>query len=236
MSEPIIVSPDTVPAGVCVPGTAQGIVNLVAQYLNVAFAGDSFNTFNYGSSEPDPDNRDRPWFRTDASGYFIGWMGYFNGAWRRVAPYPIGSIVAYSGSDANFDGDGKGNAGTTVEGYQLCNGLNGSPDLRNRFIIMGNDYSGSAWTTDVEDSGNPGVTTGGLATVQLFRTHIPRMTDTLRTGNEAGAGNRFLLGAKNDGSTIDVEIGTTASSGEAAPHPNMPPYYALAYIMYNPLV
>jgi hypothetical protein len=47
------------------------------------------------------------------------------------AEVPIGSILAWSGS-----------IGSIPAGYQLCDGTNGTPDLRDRFIVTaGNDYA-----------------------------------------------------------------------------------------------
>ena len=69
---------------------------------------------------------------------------YFDGAeWKMLrsskAYYPQGAIVMYSGTiELNselFDGDGKGKEETRMEGWQLCNGKNGSPDLQDRFIV-----------------------------------------------------------------------------------------------------
>ncbi len=51
---------------------------------------------------------------------------------------PIGTVVMWSGimnTATNFDADGAGVVGTQYEGWQLCNGFSGSPDLRGRFIV-----------------------------------------------------------------------------------------------------
>jgi hypothetical protein len=48
-----------------------------------------------------------------------------------VSPIPSGSIIMWSGS-----------IGAIPTGYVLCNGSNGTPDLRDRFIVgAGNTYS-----------------------------------------------------------------------------------------------
>ena len=49
---------------------------------------------------------------------------------------PKGGVIMWSGSSAgNFDGTGKGLVGGTLEGWALCNGNNGTPNLIDRFIM-----------------------------------------------------------------------------------------------------
>jgi len=66
------------------------------------------------------------------------------GAWiqisSRKAVYPPGAIISYSGKVAGlFDASGKGLAGTRMEGWHICNGQAGTPDLRARFITSFSD-------------------------------------------------------------------------------------------------
>lgn len=104
----------------CMPGSRQELANFIPTAITVAFQGDNFAFFNYGSSTPAVENQDRPWFRTEASGVAIGWMNFFNGAWRRAAGIPINSIIQYNGASSVFDGTGKGNPGTQADGFNLC--------------------------------------------------------------------------------------------------------------------
>ena len=60
---------------------------------------------------------------------------------------PIGGIVMWRGA-----------LGAIPSGYQLCNGTNGTPDLRNRFVVG----AGSAYSVGA---------TGGAATVTPTHTH-----------------------------------------------------------------
>ena len=50
---------------------------------------------------------------------------------------PLGGIIMYHGKFNNFDRNGKGLIGTEMEGWQLCNGKNNSPDLSSKFIVSG---------------------------------------------------------------------------------------------------
>jgi len=91
-------------------------------------------------------------------------------------------------------------------GYKLCDGNNGTPDLRNKFVV-------GAGTTY-----NPGDNGGDLTHQHTLNidphSHVLDATGVVQTG--AG---------RNDNTTETVATGTT----DAINH--LPPYYALAYIM-----
>jgi hypothetical protein len=62
-------------------------------------------------------------------------------SWQSVSSIPTGVICMWSGTVA-----------TIPSGWYLCNGSNGTPDLRGRFVIAAQADSGS--TYDVGDTGN----------------------------------------------------------------------------------
>lgn len=239
MSEPIILSPITPPEGTCIPGNAQELALFNATYLQATFNAGQFSLFAYGKNEPDANQRNRPWIRLDANGNYIGIYTFVNGAWRRGGTYPIGFIGSYSGPASAFDGTGKGIAGTSTEGWSICNSNNGTPDLRDRFIVGANNYSGG-WKTNVE-SGNTGASTGGSPTVRLNKNQIPKLTFVLgaRTikGGSGDSNNAFV--ADNSGTTVTKTIPGTGDPGNdtneslALPHNNVPPFYALAFIQWQ---
>lgn len=55
--------------------------------------------------------------------------------------YPMGSIIMYTGDASNFGSYGIGKTGTELEGWALCNGYNGTPDLSDRFIVTASDQA-----------------------------------------------------------------------------------------------
>ena len=77
-------------------------------------------------------------------------------AWTTVIGVPSGIIAVWSGSE-----------GSIPSGWYLCNGSNGTPDLRNRFIVGAG--SGSSYSV-----GN----TGGSNTVTLSTSQIPAHSHT----------------------------------------------------------
>lgn len=130
----------------------------------------------------------------------------------------------------------------------MCDGTNGTPDLRNRFIYGGDGTNNGA--------------TGGEASVTLTQQTIPahshsassntvNISGEFDTGAEYYAGNQTTQGVfsaysnkhrrnygdvdenqrrirMNSNHSHTISIGNT---GRGQPHNNMPPYYTLAFIM-----
>ena len=121
------------------------------------------------------------------------------------AVVPVGGIILWSGAS---------NAIPT--GWALCNGTNGTPDLRGRFVIgAGGSYS----------VGN----TGGEESVTLTVKQLPAHSHSIGVASIAQkSGGTFRSGTSNYYSGI---AGTSGETGQDAAHNNMPPYYALCYIM-----
>lgn len=130
-----------------------------------------------------------------------------------------------------------GSIGSVPLGWYLCDGTNGTPDLRDRFIVgAGSTYSVAA--------------TGGSANAVLVsHTHTATSTSTVTdpghfhsltlpagaggSGNIASGGSS--LGTANTTTkTTGITVATTTSNtteGVSATNANLPPYYALAYVM-----
>lgn len=243
MANPIIVSPDLVPdPDGCLPGTRQGMINFVAEYLNVMFGsqGGSNPSFIYtGSTAPSPEEQSGLWFRTESNGLPIGLFIFYNGKWIRTG-IPLYSIWFYEGPASNFS-SGKGLEGTQVDGFVLCNGENGSPDLRNKFPVGAAAYT-SQWVSNV-DTDNPQSREGGNAKVVLTRAQIPELPLPLPIGTSATGGlQRFTYG--NVGTSTGTYSGTIPGTGNgsnddglspAAAHTNLPPWQAACFIQFNPL-
>ena len=147
-----------------------------------------------------------------------------------ATPIPAGGIFLWSGS-----------IGSIPAGYVLCNGSNGTPDLRNRFIVG----AGSTYAVDA---------TGGSANaIVVSHTHTATSTSTVTdpqhnhgvptnsvTGPGNNGGGRFIGGDSGGGNvtttsvSTGITVGTTTtvnSAGNSGTNANLPPYYALCYIM-----
>jgi hypothetical protein len=140
------------------------------------------------------------------------------------AAIPAGGIIIWSGS-----------TGSVPAGWLLCDGTNGTPDLRDRFIVgAGNTYSvnatgGSANAIVVSHTHTAtSVVTdpGHFHGIDGYATPSGSDTGLVRTGEGTGAVN-FNTKSKTTGITVAT---TNASSGVSGTNANLPPYYALAYI------
>lgn len=147
---------------------------------------------------------------------------------------PSGGIIMWSGSIASIP-----------TGWVLCNGSNGTPDLRNKFIVgAGNTYAvaatgGSADAVVVTH--RHALSSAATNSVNLDHTHAytvdnptgagsPSSTDT--TPGEAANQISGTTGAMSTNATHSHSLtGTTDDAGEAGTNKNLPPYYALAFIM-----
>lgn len=136
-----------------------------------------------------------------------------------------GMITAFSGT---FDQNGypidkaTGNADTA---WHLCDGTNGTPDLRGRFIL-GVSASHAVGTTGGEEAHQ--LTTEELAKTEakvVFQDGAPVTISHRGTGTK-------VLNLPNYEWTENATGGNlSVSFGENHPHNNMPPYYTLAFIM-----
>jgi hypothetical protein len=175
-------------------------------------------------------------------------------AWETFGPttavFSAGMIMMWSGSIA-----------TIPSGWYLCNGANSTPDLRNKFIVgASNDESGTA-KTNIEGiltktggakdatlvshthAATNTLTDPGHKHVFGGDDHIGTYGGFTRTGSfnydaesrGSGGGGHWLTKDTNitenpqpTGITISTVI---AANGESGTNQNLPPYYALAFIM-----
>lgn len=106
-----------------------------------------------------------------------------------------GIILIWSGAIVNIPA-----------GFVLCDGNNGTPDLRNRFVVGAGD------TYAVDDNG------GSIQHTHTFT------TDGHTHDIEAGV-------TINSGTTWDSQVSSEVDTGTTNNGNSLPPYYALAYIM-----
>lgn len=146
------------------------------------------------------------------------------------AAFTSGMIMMWSGTIA-----------TIPTGWVLCNGSNGTPDLRNRFVIGAHsDSAGVAYSTVTGSNTQTGGTKDAIVVSHTHtatstdsgHTHEYRTPGTLNAGGTSGTG-----GVNADSITFTTQSGTAnitttiASAGDSGTNQNLPPYYALAFIM-----
>jgi len=146
--------------------------------------------------------------------------------------FPSGGIIIWSGS-----------AAAIPSGWLLCNGSSSTPDLRNRFVVG----AGSTYAV--------GATGGSANAVIVSHTHTATTATTSLTGtitNQYVAGDTYGSttgvfsqsngnvdgdgGESRPGRTISFDgshnhTTTNSTEGVSGTNANLPPYYALCYIM-----
>ena len=130
---------------------------------------------------------------------------------------PRGLICMWSGSEV-------------PTGWYLCNGENGTPDLRNRFVVgAGDSYA----IGNMGGSNDVTLTTANLPA----HSHNTKVKTTSQDIYNSGNGN-ILTGRWNYDTELHLNSGgdynftvNTSNTGSGTAHENRPPYYALAYIM-----
>ena len=119
-----------------------------------------------------------------------------------------------------------GSANRIPDGWALCDGSNGTPDLRGRFVVGYNPNDG--------DYNAPG-RTGGEKTITLTVDQIPshNHNNRVKTVGYALSWNDSCEAATHDGQGKNngwQDISGQSTGGGQA-HENRPPYYTLCYIM-----
>lgn len=144
------------------------------------------------------------------------------------SPIPSGIIMLW-----------KGSAAAIPTGWALCNGSNGTPDLRDRFVLgAGGSYA--AGTT----GGSATATTSGTTQTPQDISNAPRHGHSFPcafdVSKSGGSGSTICahIGYAVPGPAI-VAIGTTQAGSGTTSHTHafnatvatIPPFYALCYIM-----
>ena len=146
---------------------------------------------------------------------------------------PSGIIAMWSGTNASIP-----------TGWNLCDGTNGTPDLRDRFIVgSGNTYStgdtGGADSVTLTEAQMPSHTHSGSS---LGTNTTGAHSHTFQHSSVAGSSWGYNVGGNSTSPWVTITTstagnhshtitGNTGSAGSGAAHENRPPYYALAYIM-----
>ena len=159
-------------------------------------------------------------------------------------PVPTGGIIMWSGSITSIP-----------TGWAICDGLNGTPDLRERFIVGAGSFDNPSVLTTTAYPVGPGgngnasishthdVDPASFATLNTEGTHVHSGTtggpsssnDKCSCAGSSGAAtdghtHAFSTDATQGAHTHNIDVPSTTSSNASVTE-NRPPYYALAFIM-----
>ena len=223
------------------------VVLLLNTLIYGSVEGD-FTPYIVSSATPPAGDQGKVWHKLDANGRPLGTFYFYQGAWRKQYDHRLTEIVAYSG-DPGIDFAGPNHLGTVGgewDGFQLCTGENGSPNLTNKFIVgakmddLGAGYpDGGPWKSDIGGTLESSAT--GATEIALTEDNVPRPArDELLVGKWEADGNTpsstgSLWGVVN---AYPFVLIPAEPAVPAITFPTLPPYYALAYAIfvgYEPL-
>jgi hypothetical protein len=150
-----------------------------------------------------------------------------------ASAFSTGMIIMWSGTIA-----------TIPTGWYLCNGSNSTPDLRDKFVIGASADSGGVAKTNVTASYTQTGGTKDAIVVSHTHTATSTVTDpghthtisgnfaTYSGGGSSGANNSLGSATNTNSSTTGISVATSISTtGSSGTDANLPPYFALAFIM-----
>ena len=120
-----------------------------------------------------------------------------------VPGVPSGAIILWSGA-----------SNAIPSGYVLCDGNNNTPNLQDRFVVgAGNTYAVDA--------------TGGSADATL----VSHTHNLLYNHGSFGGSSGAVTPRSGNTPVVPGISGRVSTEGSSATNANLPPYYALCYIM-----
>lgn len=144
---------------------------------------------------------------------------------------PSGGIIMWSGSQASIP-----------SGWFLCNGANGTPDLRDRFVVG----AGNLYGVGASGGSRDAIVVSHTHTISGTTSTIPghkheESVGSIGTFGQGGVYNP--IGSYGGAFQSNVDLtntagehshtfsGTSSTAGTSGTNANMPPYYALCFIM-----
>ena len=245
MSFPITITIANAPEGFC-PTTYQEGLDMLRD-LTTAEVTTSYLPYVLGSSTPAVEDQDKAWIRLDAAGRPLGTFLFYSGSWRRQYNGKFNEITMFNGNPTLFfDGTGRGLTTSEWDGWSLCNGQNGTPNLTDKFIVAAHmdDSDGSVgfssgWRSKVSGAI---LATGGEKEVTLTLAQVPSashdaiLLDQFQADSNARINGGLLLGhysGTHDPSGSETIVPAVVGNSDPDPVPTLPPYFALAFVIFT---
>ena len=173
----------------------------------------------------------------------VNTTGVANG---KILKYDLSTTSWIIADDSGGSGSGGGNvavgsimiwSGATNQiptGWQLCDGTNGSPDLRDKFVIgAGNNYN----VDDTGGSTTETVNISGSDTVNISASDNVTISGTTGTVQQTGGSAYTSMYSQanhthsfSGSATVNITASDTVNISGSDTVNTLPPYYALCYI------
>lgn len=222
------------------------LVQLLNSLVSSAIQG-SYIPYIIQTDPPGAQDHDKAWFKLDSNGKPVGVFIWYSGHWRRVYNGMPGEIRGYTGNPGtDFDSDGKGIIEGNYDGWHLCNGRDGTPNLTDKFLVGAHmddsgghsGYASGHWQTFVD--GMSDLQTGGVAsnTLTTSDTYQPAIASVRARRWDANGqtpnphvGSLWGIKSATDSENDDIAPAVTGNTSPS-PFTNLPPFYALAWIIF----
>lgn len=159
--------------------------------------------------------------------------------------FPQGMIMAWLPPTVlPLTGDTFGTGGvypiSPPAGWAICDGANGTPDLRGRFLLGTNSNTSTNSNYTVQEVNSIGGEESHVLTIAETPAHTHSYTDVYYTENNSvvsdldvieGGNNKRGSGSTDGDNSYLGRTKNTGSTGGGTAHNNMPPFYTVIYIM-----
>ena len=234
-------SPLTFPAGTEIPGTMQGLANLLAQYLAVNGLSE-LGGINFGPTTPSEANRDKPWFQTDGSYNPIGFFSWNGSAWVTfdTGAIPSGPTASRPSSPAvgqlYLDTDINTVLVWERAKWRTAHGSPGDVKFVKATDVATAIVNNPGWVEDTvgqnyviagASSTHTYGSTAGAETHTLAIPELPAHTHTvtspISSWSDNGDDGPYILTGNREPSGTPAFNGTSSSTGTGAAHNNLQP-------------
>jgi hypothetical protein len=235
-------TPNPQPAPACYPSDVNGLLELLTTGggLSGSIADNAGGGVFVGSTAPSSSLTNKVWFKTDAAGRPIGIFMFYNGNWRKVyTGAALGEIRMFAGPfSLYFDGTGRGLVGGDLDGWALCNGQNGTPNLEGFFPVgalpgQAVGGPGDQWVSNCE--GNGFRNSGGNRGLTLNMNYLPPMVAHSHIQGYAQGSGAGFAGSTSDPTAPDYQLPVTDGAGNHGGGQQLPSqhlYYAVGFILF----
>jgi hypothetical protein len=188
-----------------------------------------------GSAAPSSSLTNKVWYKTDTAGRPLGVYMFYNGNWRKVyTGVGYGEVRMYTGSQAVFDPSGRALIGGDFDGWAVCNGNNGTPNLTSYHPMAGHMGQSvgkpDGWWSQAENPGTWVQAGGANGPRKIAASNLPSLVTTIY-GTAMGAPGGSGAWSLNGPSPVSFWYEDTTRNSPNNPLP-FEPYYVMGFIMF----